>query len=781
MLNSALVHQHLEHCAESSNELQQKLRSFSVELKNLKAKEENLAARAAKVDTSMINVVPEVSMKEGGANIFTNLGDCLGQQHILTDNNSVGVFSNELSCPETGQEGSRLNGFDKHPSVTSSETNIQIRSPVDNQDQLKDVHDTLDERKVSTTLFSHMASQETDIPVRTNGLPTSSPSSQEINGSVREIHLHDNLQEYKGRDISFPPSDQQGHFTPNVVSIHQAQHAPVAANESQAYNLELNSVKSDIALLQESITRIESQLLRLSVRREFLGSDSVGRLYWASATPSGHPRVIVCGSAVQLDRKMMYHGEAVDKITVAQNSASSGINTNMNLEGSKAHCPFLYELNDAMALSSSWFCYETDADIDELIGWLKDSDLKERDLKESIFQWHKLRFQDIWQNGNQGLDEHQTVLSLTRNSDKTGSSDYLVTKAAALLEKKFGPCFELETVEILKKRGKKARVASDEKMYRCDCLEPIWPSRHHCPSCHRTFSTDVELEGHNDGRCISGALANEKSKETSDMKKGKGNPKCEAAREECVREVDVLEASKGGGSQLSSRLIKYQNEGLVCPYDFDDICSKFVTKDSNRELVQEIGLIGSNGIPSFVPSTSPYLSDSVILMSIPQKDVGGPVDVAKPTERPDSQGNTSRTEAVHDCICDDESARRSAANEVCQVLKNIMPALGCMERREKRPSLDGHSAEMSVNRCCVVPMSSLRPFVGKASQISRQLKINLLDMDAALPEEALRSSKAHVERRWAWRSFLKSAGTIYEVSYISLILLAEVCRLTYDS
>jgi hypothetical protein len=764
LLNSVLIRQHIEQCAESSAELQQRLRSFSVELKNLKAKEENLAARAAKVDTSMLNVVGEVSVKDGVANTPANLGNCLGRRHILTDSpNYFGVLSSELPHLEGGREGSGLNGFDKQPSVTSSENNIPTMNPIDTEVQLKDAHDSVDDRMVHDNLLSHVASQETDKSIGPNGLPISNPLSQEYNGSVREIHSQNNLQEYKGRGISLPPSDRQGHCSSNMVSILAVQHASVSVNESQTYHLELNSVRNDIALLQDSISTVESQLLRLSVRREFLGSDSVGRLYWASATPSGHPRVIVCGSALQHERKKIYHGGTVDKISVPQNSTSSGIDTHLNLEGSKACCPFLYELNDATTLCSSWVCYETEAEIDELIGWLKDSDPKERELKESIFQWHKLRFQDE----NQVQDEHQSVLSLTRSSDIAGSSNSLVTKAASLLEKKYGPCFELETIEILKKRGKKARVANDEKMYRCDCLEPIWPSRHHCHSCHRTFSTDVELEGHNDGRCSSGALTTfEKSKEISDIKKGKRSSKCEVVREECKGDMDALETSKGGGSQLSSRLIKYQNEGLVCPYDLDEICSKFVINDSIKELVQEIGLIGSNGIPSFIPFAAPYLGDSTTLMLIPQRDVGGPGDEPKAVERPVSLGNTSITNAGHESICDN-SQRRSAANEVSQALNTNKPALGCLDKRGKRSSIDGHSLEMGDGRCCVVPMSSLRPLVGNISQISRRFKINLLDMDAALPEEALRLSKAHVERRWAWRAFVKSAGTIYEVSLIA--------------
>jgi hypothetical protein len=60
-----------------------------------------------------------------------------------------------------------------------------------------------------------------------------------------------------------------------------------AVNESETitYHVELNAVKSDISLLHDSITSVGSQLLKLFVRRDFLGIDSIGRLYWALATP----------------------------------------------------------------------------------------------------------------------------------------------------------------------------------------------------------------------------------------------------------------------------------------------------------------------------------------------------------------------------------------------------------------------------------------------------------------------------------------------------------------
>lgn len=67
----------------------------------------------------------------------------------------------------------------------------------------------------------------------------------------------------------------------------------------------------------------------------------------------------------------------------------------------------------------------------------------------------------------------------------------------------------------------------------------------------------------------------------------------------------------------------------------------------------------------------------------------------------------------------------------------------------------------------VLRESSQRPIRGRLCAILCRLKSNLLDMDAALPEEALRPSRANFEKRCVWRGFVKSAESIYEVSLMS--------------
>nr|KYP50537.1 Lysine-specific demethylase 5B-B [Cajanus cajan] len=596
LLNSSLIRQHLEQCSELSAELHQKLRAHSVEWKSLKTREDILSAKAAKIDTYSLNTAGEVGLKEGIASLLSSSGKCL--VHV-----------------------------DKSISVTNSDSDSQNMNSIDVEGQFRNVSGAVE-------------SQCTDKSPKSLSSPNH--MSQEINGAA---HVQANHQKCEGRDISTPVTCQQGGVPVDVPQI--------TVNESEPYQLELNAIRRDISLLQDSITSVVSQLLKLSVRREFLGIDSIGRLYWASALPRGRSRIVVDASAALL------HGRGTS-------------------------------FSRDYVENSPWIAYETDAEIEELLGWLDDSDPKERELKDSIIQGPKSRFQEFLNAQTENQVEDQGPISMPRKREKTVSNS-LVTKATALLEKKF-----------------------------------------------------------------------EKNKDKSGSSKGRGNLKCDISNENSRADAETAATRVSGCSKLSSRLIKFSNEESTCPFSFEDICSKFVTNDSNKELVREIGLIGSDGIPSFVPSVSSFVSDSTLFLV--QKDdsiVGG---VSKVSESQVSQGNT---DGVGTCLDHRSgiSTGRLAANESNKSNKS---SLG--EQRDGKFSFCSPASDTGVDGCCVVPLSSLRPLDGKAFHILRQLKINLLDMDAALPEIALRPSKAPSDRRQAWRAFVKSAETIYEMIQATITL-----------
>ncbi|CAA3001562.1 methyl- -binding domain-containing 9 [Olea europaea subsp. europaea] len=97
----------------------------------------------------------------------------------------------------------------------------------------------------------------------------------------------------------------------------------------------------------------------------------------------------------------------------------------------------------------------------------------------------------------------------------------------------------------------------------------------------------------------------------------------------------------------------------------------------------------------------------------------------------------------------------------CTCLKPIPPTadhcLICNKTSFDKIEIKEHNP-----KCVVPPASSSKPVICKASHVLRQLKISLLDMYAALPEEALRSSKARFDRRCAWRAFMVLASIALE-------------------
>ncbi|KAL7100729.1 hypothetical protein ACP275_08G013100 [Erythranthe tilingii] len=103
------------------------------------------------------------------------------------------------------------------------------------------------------------------------------------------------------------------------------------------------------------------------------------------------------------------------------------------------------------------------------------------------------------------------------------------------------------------------------------------------------------------------------------------------------------------------------------------------------------------------------------------------------------------------------------------------------------PSVEAETTEMKMKRIKgkmvvedteEVDPNSVQPLIDKTADYLGQLKVNLLDMEAAIPKEALRSSKACIYRRHAWRVFIKRSNTIFEMVQ-ALIVFEDMIKLSY--
>ncbi|XP_033147376.1 methyl-CpG-binding domain-containing protein 9 isoform X3 [Brassica rapa] len=668
LLSSSLVHQHLEQCAEAIIEMQQKLRSLSSEWKNTKMRQEFLRAKLAKVEPSIIKAMGEPQNS-------SSFADHNGDRVTHDDDSSRAAFLNN-------NQGKALLETDAQTGVSNV---ISCASNISSPEK-------------ATSPGRH------ELPIEVTD-----------NMSCEEEDTTETLQTSVGRN------DETQCLKPDAVELQTANDASsVAFQELQACQRDLNAASNEIENVQQSIRSIEAQLLRQSIRREFLGSDASGRLYWGCSFPEEHPRILVDG-CMSLQKPVQ-----------------------VDPTGSKVSSPFLRDIDHGRLMVSPWTCYETEAEISELVLWLHDDDLKERDLRESILCWKRLRFGNL-----------HTEIKQAQNSSSPKLAGNLVTKAAMSMEKRYGPCIKLET-ETIKKRGKKTKVAELEKLCKCECLESILPSMIHCLICHKTFASDDEFEEHAENKCIPYSLATEEGREIYDSSKAKESLKSDHLSLKSNAGKEVTETSNV--SELDSGLIRYHGEESISPYHFEEICSKFVTKDSNRDLVKEIGLIGSNGIPTFLPVPSTHFNDSVLISATSSKLDGGNSGGRVIFTGSEANGEDLNSESS---MCVD----RFVTNDIRGPLnKPSGMDFGFSEQKNEKTS------GSRLKGCCVVPQASLKRITGNALPVFRFLKTILLDMDVALPEEALRPSKSHPDRRRAWRAFVKSAQSIFELVQAAIVV-----------
>ncbi|WVZ77525.1 hypothetical protein U9M48_025383 [Paspalum notatum var. saurae] len=677
LLNTTLIREHLDQCSDKCNDMQQKLRHMNYELKELKCRVE---MRTSYATQSRWMKNDHVSNSSG---LMENQHRAMptASEHLAEAN--VGV---NLNNPAEGAPAGQLN----MGKPCSTDNNISSTSVTEGSKSLGS--------KQSSEIAVVVVTDRIDggsIGERSQTNEKSLGSKTCENSNMGEVHSATNTPnaELPDENARASPHNNLEASTTKLV-------------DPDADNNETNNLLDRISQLQDSISTVESQLSMTSLRRECLGRDSVGRLYWVIGRPGKRPRLVADGSMlIPKDRD-------ISMVTSYPQSTFDSRGWN----------------------SALIFSYETDEEIKSLVDWLRDNDPREKDLKDSILHWQKSLYHQVSSPAND--------LPVSKIS-KTEPLDLPNTKAFIVLEQKYGLQLDQDTSELSKRRGRKTKSGSEERIYRCDCLEPIWPSRHHCLTCHETYLTSTEYEGHNGGKCSSTNDSPNESKENEE-------PKLMCAKSDI----------KGKDPTDRNCSVEPSNSGKLesCPYDFEEICRKFVTNDSNKETVKEIGLLGSNGIPSFVPSPSFFLDPPALLNENSRND-DIPNDwtssleecQAMSTKRSGQEGS----QAGQDCP-------GNAGND--QMPKSKKPVRDSTSAKDASSSTEKTTRLLIVNGG-LVPESSLMPVIGRNFHILKQLKINLLDVEAALPEEALRASKSQQIRRRSWRAFVKDAESI---SYVVL-------------
>ncbi|KAE8023446.1 hypothetical protein FH972_009137 [Carpinus fangiana] len=751
VLNSAKIREHLEQCTPVSAHLQQRLHSLSSEWRNLMFREDVLAAKVGKENTGMLNCFGK-SVTEEVAVVHTNCGKLMGQ--LLSRSSCISPFSRNIIPMEDGLGWPMPNNSSKQSCWFYSNGSSERHSTTSGNQIVEAVDVECEKTQESfgkngliseNPLSCMLPSSARDLYSRQNTLPLYVHQQVKDKSSGEDVR-RGNF--YGQQDLAHGSIDGamlpycehlKGHISSDTINTCVAEQAHdvrmnsgnmfpgyhgiirPAVNKSQANNLEASFLEKEIAVLQDSIACLESQLQRVSLRKDFLGRDCAGRLYWGFSWPGTSPWVVVDGTMLVQQKKIEEQGTSLpDSSTLRYPSFGTG--TILGSERVNISSPYVCKQNDGTSISFSWVSFQSDAEIEELIRWLRDSYPEERELLSSILQWQKIGSKDTTTATNFVQDKGQQIMLRPINSV---DSNCLVIRALIILEKKFGACLKSESA-IPMKRGWKAEVSFTERMYRCDCLELIWPSRCHCYSCHHSFSTSEELKGHENGMCYSSVPTSVNNKVNDNALKQNGMARTETSQGECSNEIGTSRVAGSAVCEIGFGLNEFPKE-LACPFDFEEISTKFITKDSTKELVQGIGLIGSNGTPAFVPSTSAYLEDPTLKLE------------------PSSNNEGKRSG-------DSKNVENQLQQSVEKKMKN------------------GVRQGLRVGNCSIVRESSLRHIMGREVQLLRQLKMNLLDMDAALPQEALKPSRAGLDKRCAWRGFVKSAKSILEMVQATIVL-----------
>ncbi|KAG6426408.1 hypothetical protein SASPL_110631 [Salvia splendens] len=670
-LNSATVRDHMDQCASQSADLQNKLRSLTSELKILNAKEDMLGLSVEKTNSSLFNIRGDLK------------SDASSSQHA-NENITRGNPSEKLAVEQSQHEKIFVEA------QPSEGPNVQNEIPIFTQQQQSDQGHTIvlndTQGSLSTTQVLPGNNFSSSTSDRETELVTPAP--------VSSIH------------------ESGGHQCPNQVDM----------VSPQGNSPKVCTVKNEVTNLLESIANIELKLVELSLRRDFLGRDCNGRVYWAFYYPNARPWIIACGDTASKERPPR------DFVSIPD--------------------------------SDKWMYYESDTEIEKLVGWLKENNVREKELKESISQFQASKLKDTVYTEDHILKRRE----ISYGGGKTLSANFLATKAKNALEKKYGSCKRFEATAI--PQNLVTGACQSGRMYRCQCLELLWRSKDHCSSCHHSFSTSEELSQHAKENCkasLSGSKRSQTAEDTTKCKKARNV----ASQEKRLTSIGIPQKRSTDEKEIGGRT-SLEGYRADCPFNFEEIMTRFIVPSSVKDGVNDIGLIGSGGVPSLLAGQSPYLSDSSLALSLAITNEAS----LRPTDLRSRQQNTPPSAAMYSRgFKDSHRSSRSVENGLSDELSiaGRLKSILMSEKDQVTSVKDKGSSVSGLSKSTIIRESSSRPLIGRASEILRVLKMNLLDMDAALPEDALRKSRSGQDRRCAWRAFVKSAKSIYEMVQATIV------------
>ncbi|KAJ7564901.1 hypothetical protein O6H91_02G038800 [Diphasiastrum complanatum] len=618
------------------------------------------------------------------------------------------------------------------------------------------------------------------------------------------------------------------------------------------------SSKNSIAVLDKEICRIQRRLLDACPRRELMGRDEFGRLYWALSLPNkrdwlvvqekeadfpGQRGVEVINEAAritnqdsnQLNEPHMGGTFAFDKATSLGTQIIKTSTLQRNEDLGKADVESSTNGLDDKTRNFRWLSYHNHEDIDKLFTWFTSSSQQEKELKATLLQWRylsrTLAAPSIMEGNHRSqLSDGEPAMLKKRqtkhSSDETGDV-FLLSKARKVLQIRSVTPQAIEIPEesqSLKKRGRKIKekCKGDQTLSRCDCLEPLYPLRYHCQSCHETYDSVQELETHKEGQClqVSFSKLDKRPKEsscfTNEKRSGppgkgapvvhlnnavpgplRGHPSQRLLKEkaqECTLEEQFRDKEKHPLVEREAKKGSLSSSKRILPEipDLSLVSVMFTSSETIRDRILQIGCIADKG-PTFAPALSyaPFFDPMHKITSshLEKADLSSEPFVS--TRR--ACGNESfGLGKTGECTMG-SSIKFLGTYSTSEYARDLTGSLHSYTERERdlrdgpgKPH--GHSAPSEVhslpdkersvaelgelgNKKNSVPTAVFLPLHGNNRFILKKLQSMLLDIEAALTNNSLEPARSLSSRRRAWRSLVKAATSIYEM--VEAVVLLE--------
>jgi hypothetical protein len=294
-----------------------------------------------------------------------------------------------------------------------------------------------------------------------------------------------------------------------------------ALEEEKAQITALQSARE----LDEKIMKLGSKLFNSCLRREHMGTDHLGREYWALTGADQRPRLVVA-EIIPGEKEEAYKGNPSSQgvglrgigefstFPPGKDSRGPGISD----DGKQNSVPEWKAVDEIIR----WYSYEGEKSLDELVKWLSPRCLQERALRVSIYHWRRSVYprhlvdmpealnpvsasqldaqtaNQINKDDEDSSDLRETPL-LKEEKERKKAHTFPTMKATNLLQKRHvavtgsgsGDMSDLAGLENQRKI-----VQKNGDLRRCGCLEPLWTSRNHCDVCHETYESVAEFQVH---------------------------------------------------------------------------------------------------------------------------------------------------------------------------------------------------------------------------------------------------------------------------------------------